>query len=65
MDAIILIKDSFPMPNVYELDETTYFSKLDLRFGYHQILVNEVDGHKITFITHHNRYEWLMKSLGQ
>lgn len=62
---VIMMKDSFPMPIVYELDGTTYFSKLNLRFEYHQILVKEEDRHKITFITHHDHYEWLMKSLGQ
>ena len=54
------------MPVVNELDGATYFSKLDLRFWYHQILVKQDDGrHKTTFRTHHDHYEWLMKAFGQ
>jgi len=43
----ITVKDSFLIPTVDELIdesfEAQYFSKLDLRFGYHQILLKKED----------------------
>lgn len=62
------IKNKFPLPIIEELFEELvgahWFTTLDLRSGFHQILVNEADQHKTVFQTHFGHFEYKVMPYG-
>ena len=62
------IKNKYPLPRIdYLMDQlhgSAVFSKIDLRSGYHQILVKADDVQKTTFRSRYGHYEYVVMPFG-
>ncbi|WVZ50407.1 hypothetical protein U9M48_001660 [Paspalum notatum var. saurae] len=64
----VTIKNKYPLPRIDDLLDqlkgAKYFSKIDLRSGYHQMKIREEDIPKIAFVTRYGHHEFTVVSSG-
>ncbi|GKC50035.1 putative reverse transcriptase domain-containing protein [Tanacetum coccineum] len=62
----ITVRNKYPLPRIEEFFDqgANFFSKIDLRSGYHQLHVKEQDISKTTFHTRYGHYEFLVMPFG-
>jgi hypothetical protein len=65
---VVTIKNKYPLPRIDilfdQLAGAQVFSKIDLRFGYHQIKIRAEDISKTAFTMRYGLYEYLVMSFG-
>jgi len=64
----VTIKNNCPLSRIDELFNqvkgAAVFSKVDLRFGYHQVRIKDEDIYKAAFNTRNGRYEFVVARFG-
>ena len=64
----VRMKNKYSIPRIYDLIDQIqgahHFSKIDLKFGYHQLKVRNIDISKTTFKTMFGHYKFVVMSYG-
>ena len=64
----VIVKNKYPLPRIEDLFDQLkgagVFSNIDMRLGYYQLRVKDVDVSKTIFRTRYGHYEFLVMSFG-
>ncbi|KAL0544631.1 hypothetical protein IC582_019749 [Cucumis melo] len=64
----VTVKNRYPLPRIDDLfdqlQEATVLSKIDLRSGYHQLRIRDIDISKTAFHSKYGHYEFILMSFG-
>ena len=64
----VIVRNKYPLPRIddlfYQLQGACVFSKINLRFGYHQLRVKGEDVRKTAFRNRYGHYEFLVMPFG-
>ena len=61
----VTVKNKYPLPRIDDLfdqlKDAKVFSKIDLRYGYHQVRIKDEDINKTAFRTRYDHYDFIRR----